>query len=183
MKAAMFILVSMRLLAPGVSAAQETSIVSFAIAAGVGPRTERSGDVYYRRGMSGALRLSSLIRLPVGDRVRPVLHLEGIPSVGNDRISTCPIAPNGECREYFPSTSGVGAAIGAAVAHSQGTATLLVGAGKYGQRPRGFAEAEAAISLSRSSAATFGLRYMVWTEPDGRGHWYSPLFGGIRVQF
>jgi hypothetical protein len=183
MKSATSMLLATMLLAPRIAMAQETSIVSFALAVGVGPRTERSGDVYYRGGRSGMLRFSSLIRLPFTGKVRPVLHMEAIPAFATDRLSDCPLAPNGTCREHFPSSAGIGAAVGAAMAHATGSTTLLVGAGKYGDRSRKFAEAETAFLLSRSSAATFGLRYMAWTEVDGRHHWFSPLFSGIRVQF
>jgi hypothetical protein len=156
---------------------------SIGAALGAGPRTERSGEVYYELSTSNTGQLSAAYRFGSG-RVRPMLRAELLTEGPGSDWADCPPAPNGSCLRDFPAPDGLGAAAGIAYAlTSRVEASVLAGTGRYDSTTRGFLEAEGALGITRRLAITVSIRQMTWDEPALGRHWYRPVHFGARAQW
>ena len=116
--------------------------------------------------------------------LRPLVRAELLTEGPGSDWDDCPLAPNGSCRRDFQAPDGIGTAIGLAYAPTvRVEAALVAGVGRYDGTTRRFAEAEAALGISRHAAVTVAVRQMTWDEPGLGRHWCRPVHLGARVQW
>jgi hypothetical protein len=145
---------------PGAVHAQAIGRVSFEVAAGGGPNSERSGETWFRDTQSAILRAGATVRFAtIGDRVAAIARVDyDAPAMG-DRLTDCEPAPNGSCRAYFPDMSGFAIGAGAVMAP---TSRLLIGAsgGVFRALANRYVALDVSYDMFRHVAAITEWRYM-----------------------
>lgn len=152
-------------------------------------RPERSGPTFYRDQSFTVARIAAAVRLGSKGAFRPVALLDYFGVWGRgDYVSDCRFAPNGTCREYFPTVSG--ASLGAGVRGMLGSKITLGLTGGIGRYRMGddaaligyHADAELALLFSKHAGAVVNVRHIETGQFRGARMWFRPVTVGLRIQ-
>ena len=154
------------------------------LAVGGGPRSTRSGEVWYQFNREAYLRAGMTLRLGSPGRFRPVVNADySFGGVRGDQLSLCGIAPNGSCFQYFPSTEGFAASIGLRlIPVSRVAVRSSIGVARYSENAR-FFDADVALGLTRRIHLLAHWRRLTWQRAEGGELWFQPLTFGVRAQW
>lgn len=192
--------------ASGSAAAQTPSprtlpLVSVDAAVGYSGIPARAGAIFYRETMITAGRVGAAVRLGARGAIRPVLVLDYSGELINSGVdAVCIYAPNGTCKDSFPSFSGFGIGLGGrALLGNRVVVGASGGVGRYGQYnladPQGgtdslfggrrtsyFVDAEVSARFSRRLGVVLNVRHVELPNAAGSRLWYRPITFGLRIQ-
>lgn len=171
-------------LVPGALGAQTVPAVTVDLAAGSGAHPAHAGARWFLEDQREPVAHGALgIRLGGPGRVRPVAVLDYSFDVRDaDVVAICVLAPDGSCRESFPSTTGAAAALGVRIAVTDRLlAGVLAGVGRY-DGPTRFAGVDLSARVFRRVGVLVAFRHVVIADPESPRTWFRPLTFGVRLQ-
>ena len=179
--------------AQDVAAKPSLPVLSADATIGYSLNPDRVGEIYYKSTGSIATQLLLAIRLGSRGAVRPVLVLDysGMPNLSGDD-AVCLQAPNGTCREDFPSYYGFGAGLGFRAALAPDIVIgSIIGAARHrdhfttepGRRTSFFFDAEGAFRFSQHLGMVLRIRHVELPKAAGARVWFRPLLLGLRIQY
>jgi hypothetical protein len=163
--------------------AQNVPAVSVDFDAGSGSTSSGAGDNYFRTTNSAWISADLAIRVGGAGPLRPVVVVGySFRGLAGDQTTDCPLAPNGGCKIYFPST--YGPSIGVGLRQALGKWVLLgatAGVASYASEAR-FAEFDASLELAPHLAVVSEFRYIDLPVGSARA-WFTPLTFGARLSW
>ena len=176
-------LIALTFLVPFCARAQDAPIGLFMDAVvGGGPRTQHTGDVWFRPESTPYGRLSLGITTPLRGRFAARLAFDRAGAIAPPAYGdVCRLAPDGSCEKYFRWNAVYSA--GAGLRTRLGSATELEVLGGLGltREPSRLVRVDAAWRFASHLALVVGAEHRTVRRADGNRLWWRPLFGGIRL--
>lgn len=168
---------------PAALDAQTLPAFTLDLGAGRGAHPERTEERWFRSDDVPAAHGTLAVRLGSRGRVRPVALLDYSFDVRDAHVTLeCVRAPNGSCRESFPSTTGWGGGLGMRAALTDRLAAgVAAGIGRY-DGPTRFALADLSVRVTRRVGLVAALRHVAVDDPESPRTWVRPLTFGVRLQ-
>ncbi len=170
-------------LLPAALDAQALPAFTLDLGAGRGAHPERAEARWFRSDGVRVAHGTLAVRLGSRGRERPVAIADYSFDVRDAHLTLeCALAPDGSCRESFPSTTGWSGGLGIRAALTDRlVAGVAAGIGRY-DGPTRFGLADLSVRVTRRVGVVAAVRHVAVDDPGSPRTWMRPLTIGVRLQ-